>query len=91
MCVCEILLQTWKHFTETFLLLNQAYGEDCMSQTQCYERFKRFKEGTMLVGEDPRPRQRSTSTNDDHVGRVRAVIHENCRLTVQEFADKASA
>ena len=41
-----------------------------------------------MVGEDPRPRQRSTSTNDDHVDRVRDVIHENCRLTVQEFADE---
>jgi len=41
-----------------------------------------------LVGEDPRPGQTSTSTNDYYVGRVRAVIRENCRLTVQEVADK---
>jgi hypothetical protein len=26
-----------KHFTETFHLLNQAYGGDCMSRTQCCE------------------------------------------------------
>jgi len=63
---------------QTFQLLNQAYGKDCMSRTQCYERFKHFKEGRMLVGEDPRPRQPSTPTNDDHVERVRAVIHGNC-------------
>jgi len=24
-------------------MLNQAYEEDCMSRTQCYEWFKRFK------------------------------------------------
>ena len=54
-CVCEILLQTWKNLTEAFLLLNQAYGEDFMSQTQCYEWFKHFKEGKMSFGEDPRP------------------------------------
>jgi len=36
-----------KNFTETIKLLNQAYGEDCMSRTQCYEWFKRFKEGRM--------------------------------------------
>jgi len=41
-CVCEILLHTWKNFTEVFLLLNQAYREDCMSQTQYFEWFKRF-------------------------------------------------
>jgi len=26
-----------KNFTETFQLLNQAYEEDPMSRTQCYE------------------------------------------------------
>ena len=59
-----------------------------MSWTQCNVWFKRFKEGRMLVSEDPRPGQPSTSTNDDHVERVRAVIHGNCCLTVWEVADK---
>jgi len=36
-----------------------------MSRMQCYEWFKRFKEGRMSVVEDPRPGQYSTSTNDD--------------------------
>ena len=42
----------------------------------------------MSVGEYPRPGRLSTSTNDDHVKRVHAVIHENCCLTVREVADK---
>jgi len=42
----------------------------------------------MLVSEDPRPGRTSTSTNDNHVGRVHAVICENRRFTVQEVADK---
>jgi hypothetical protein len=66
----EILLKTGKNFTEVFQLLNQAYGEDCMSGTQCYEWFKRLKEGRMSVGEDPRNRRTSSSTNDDRVERV---------------------
>ena len=44
-----------------------------MSRTQRYEWFKRFKEGRMSVGGDPRPGPPSISTNDDHVARVRAV------------------
>jgi len=47
-----------------------------MSRTQCYEWFKHFKEGRMSAGEDPRPGQLSTSTNEDHVERVHSVIHE---------------
>jgi len=50
MCV-KVCCTLGKNFTDTFQLLNQAYGEDCMSRTQCYEWFKHFKEGI----EDPRP------------------------------------
>jgi hypothetical protein len=57
-----------------FKLLNQAYGEGCISRMQCYEWFKRFEGGRMSVGEDPRPGRPYTSTDDDHVERVRAVM-----------------
>jgi len=40
------------------------------------------------AGEDPRPGRTSTLTNEDHVERVRAVIHGNRRLTVREVADE---
>jgi len=59
-----------------------------MSRTQCCEWFKRFKEGRMSVGEDPRPGRPSASTNDDHVEGVRAVNRGNSRLTVPEAADE---
>jgi len=59
-----------------------------MSRTQCYEWFKRFKAGRMSVGEDPRPWRPSTSTDDDNVERVRAVIRGNRRLTVREVDDE---
>jgi len=36
----------------------------------------------MSVSEDPRPGQPSTSTNNDHIERVCAVIQGNRRLTV---------
>jgi AraC-like DNA-binding protein len=42
----------------------------------------------MLDSEDRRPGQLSTSTNDNHVHRVPAVIHGNHRLSVQEVADE---
>jgi hypothetical protein len=77
-----------KYFTEKFQLLSQAHGEDCMSRKQCYEWFKRFKEGRMSVGEDPRPERRSKSTNDDHVENVSAVIRGNRHINVRELADE---
>ena len=86
-CV-KVCCTVGKKFAETFQLLNQAYGEDCVGLMQCYEWFKRFKEGRMSVGEDSRPGRSSTSTNEDHVERVRGVILGNRRLTVREVADK---
>jgi hypothetical protein len=42
----------------------------------------------MSVGVDPRPGRLSTSTNNDHVERVRVVIRGNRRLTVRDVADE---
>jgi AraC-like DNA-binding protein len=42
----------------------------------------------MSVGEDARPGQPSTSTNDDHVKRDHAVIRGSHRLTVREVANE---
>jgi len=90
-CVCVFVkccCKLGKNFTETFQLLNRAYREDCVNRTQCYDWFKRFKEGRISVGEDLRPGRPSTSTNDNHVNRVRAVIRGNRRLTAREVADE---
>jgi len=38
-----------KTFTETFQVLQQAYGEDCLSLAQCYEGYQRFKLGTRSI------------------------------------------
>ena len=42
----------------------------------------------MSVGEEPRPGRSSTSTNDNHVERVLAVIRVNRRLTVRKVVDE---
>jgi hypothetical protein len=57
-CVCMCLkfcCKLGKRFTDTFQLLNQAYGKDCLSRTQRCEWLKRLKGGRMSVREDPRP------------------------------------
>ena len=59
-----------------------------MSRKQCCEWCKRVQEGRMSVSEDPRPGRPSTSTNDNHVERVHAVIRGNGCLTVREVADE---
>ena len=38
-----------KSSSETFELLQQAFGDDVLSRTTCFEWFKRFKEGRTSV------------------------------------------
>ena len=39
---------------ETFQMLQQAYGEDCLSRTHFYEWYQRFKSGRTSIEEDPK-------------------------------------
>jgi len=77
-----------KSFTETFHMLQQAYGEDCLSRTQCHEWYQRFKSGRTSVEDDPKSGRPSTSMDDDRVEKVLAVIRQNRRLTVREVAEE---
>jgi len=76
-----------KTFTETFQMLQQASGEDCLSRTQCHEWYQRFKSGRTSVEDDPKSGRSSTSMDDDHVEKVLAVIRQNRRPTVREVAE----
>ena len=67
-------------------MLQQAYGEDCLSCTQCHEWYQRFKSGRTSIKDDPKSGRPSTSMDDDHVEKVLAVFCQNHRLTVREVA-----
>jgi len=40
--------------TETWKMLQQAFGDKCMSRTQCFEWYSHFKTGRTSIDEDPR-------------------------------------
>jgi len=77
-----------KTFTETFRMLQQAYGEDCVSRTQCHEWYQRFKSGRTSIEDDPKCGRSSTSMDDDHVEKVLAVIRQNRRVNIREVAEE---
>ena len=69
-------------------MLRQAYGEDCLSRTQCYEWYQRFRSGRTSIEDDPKSGRTSSSTGDDHIEKVRSVIRENRRLTTHEVSEE---
>jgi len=76
-----------KTATETYQLLQQAYGEDAMGRAQVFDWFRRFKEGRTSVESDRRSGRPSTSRNEEMIAKVRNVVRNNTRLTVREIAD----
>jgi len=58
-------------------MLQQAYGEDCLSHTQCREWYQCFKSGRTSIEDGPKSGRPSTSMDDDHVEKVLAVICQN--------------
>lgn len=65
-----------KTFTETHQMMQQAYGNDCLSRTQVHEWYTRFKSGREELADDERP------------GRPREVVNEKNIKIVSDFIKK---
>ena len=88
MCVCvKFCFKLGKTVTETWKMLQQAFGDKCMSRMQYFEWYSRFKTGRTSIDEDPRSGRPSTSTDDLHIDEVRDLIIQNCCLSIREIAE----
>jgi len=65
-----------KTFIETFQLMKQVCGDDCLSRSRVHEWFQRFQSG------------REDIHDDEHVGQPKSVITENSTETLRQFIKK---
>ena len=77
-----------KSATETFASLTEAYGDATLSRTMVFKWHKAFKEGRENVEDDPRCGRPITSTKDQNVELVRAVMAKDRRLSVRMIAEE---
>jgi hypothetical protein len=71
-----------KTATETYQLLQQAFGEDAMGRTQVFYWFPRFKDRRTSIESNLHSGRPSTLRNKEMIAEVRTVVHNKRRLTV---------
>jgi len=75
-----------KSATETFASLIEASGDATLSRNVVFKWHKAFKEGRENVEDGPRSGRPNSSTNDQNVEVVRAVMAKDRRLSVRMIA-----
>ncbi|GFT66164.1 protein GVQW3 [Trichonephila clavipes] len=74
--------------TETYEMMKTEFGKEVMSRVRVFEWFRPFKEGRQSMNSDPRSGRPSTSSNEDKIAQVKAVVRSDRRLTVREIAQE---
>ncbi|KAJ8958040.1 hypothetical protein NQ318_002046 [Aromia moschata] len=91
----KFLVKLGKNFTDAYAMLKEVYGNECLSDTQVFEWFKRFKERRETTEDDPRPGRPSTSKTDENIektgidkGCVRQILHKSFNKVCAKMVPK---
>ena len=88
-CMCiNFCFNLRKTGAETYEMLQAAFGESCLSRSNTFEWYSRFKSGRRSFEDDPRPGRPSTSHTEVTVASVREIIRANRRLNIREVAEE---
>lgn len=80
-----------KKFAETYKLLKNVYGDGCMSRTQVYMWFMRFKNGREDLNDDPKPGRPEARNHAELVEKVREIIAVDGNMTVKMLAEELNS
>ena len=83
----KFLIKLEKSATETYNLLTEVYGDQCLSRTQVFEWFKKFKEGREDVGDDPKSGRPSTAKSQENVEKVSRIVRGDRRLGIRAISE----
>ena len=86
----KFLVKLKKSATETFQLLTEIYGEECMSRACVFEWHIRFSEGRESMKDDDCPGRSRTAVTDYNTEKVRDVTRKDRRLGVRAVAEEVN-
>jgi hypothetical protein len=72
--------------SETHKMFQQAFGNEAMCRTQCFEWFSRFKAGQTSFEDDERSGCPSTSKTEANTEKGREAVHGDRRQSIQDIA-----
>ena len=72
---------------ETVVMLEAAYKEAALGKTQVYEWFSRFRNDELSLADQPRSGRLSTSRMDENFARIRELILQDRRRTIDDLVD----
>ena len=67
--------------------MKKVYGDDCMSRTQVYTWFTRFKNGRVDLNDDVRPGRPEVSNRAELVEKVCEIIIIDANFTTRMLAE----
>ena len=83
----KFLTKLGKSATETYNLLTEVYGDQCLSRTQVFEWFKTFKEGREYVRDDPKSGRPSTAKTQENVEKVARIVRGDRRPSIRAISE----
>ena len=93
---CEDTLEEWyaikfcfklgKTGTETYGMLQTAFGASCMNQSSVFEWHKRFKEGRESVRDDERCGRSKEVRIPKLIGQIKNVMDKDCCVSIETIS-----
>ena len=77
-----------KTATESYKLLQQAFGDNAIKQTTAFEWFKKFKDGRQSVLDDVRIGRPVVVRQPAKIEKIRDMIYQNRRITIREIVEE---
>ncbi|KAJ8956868.1 hypothetical protein NQ318_014283 [Aromia moschata] len=81
----EFLVKLEKTFTEAYAMLKEVYGNACLSRTQVFEWFKRFKEGRETTEDEERQKLMKTLKKSINQSAKIVILHESFNKMVPKL------
>jgi len=81
------LFQFLKTAAETHRMLQEAFGDNAMSQSKTFLWYIRFKDGRTSVDDDERSGRPSTSKTPKNIAKVREAILADHRQIIQDVCE----